>query len=152
MYNPVVNIYVITFFFHCPNRFVSSALLQKLVSTRPRLRSLMFLSHTADRLSGWENLGDAWAQLKYIESVTFVSCPSVVLDSLPSMVMCCPKLKCIRCECSPSFTREHFIGLMNPEHAYTEVSLAHCSQVDDVTIYFAFQTLNLATRLASLQV
>ena len=126
--------------------------LDKLVSTRPRLRSVMFLSNTTDRLSGWENLTDSWLKLRYIESITFVSCPSVVLDSLVNIVTCCPQLKCIRCECSPSFTSEHFNGLMSSEHSYTELSLAHCNRTDDATVYFAFQALNISTRLSTLQV
>ena len=133
-------------------RYVSCTLLSRLVSTRPRLRSLVFLSHMTERLSGWGALGDCWSQLHLIESITFVACPSVVLDTLPSIVKYCPLLKCIRCECTPSFTREHFLGLMRYEHLYTELSLAHCTQMDDVAIYFAFQALDVAKRLSCLQV
>ena len=137
--------------FYCC-RFVNSVFLDKLVTARPRLRSLMFLSDATDKVSGWENLGDSWLKLRNIESITFVSCPSVVLDSLPSIVTCCPQLKCVRCECSPSFTSEHFMGLMTPEHSYSELSLAHCDRIDDATVYFAFQAFNVSTRLRALQV
>ena len=139
-------------YIYLPHRFVNSAFLDNLVTTRPRLRSVMFLSNARDRPSGWENLGDCWMKLKSIESITFVSCPSVVLDSLATIVTCCPLLKCVRCECSPSFTCEHFLGLMTPEHSYTELSLAHCNRTDDATVYFAFQALNVSTRLRSLLV
>ena len=71
------------FIFH---RFVNNAFLGKLVSTRPRLRSVMFLSDTTDRLPGWEQLGDCWTKFRLIESITFVSCPAVVLDSLANIV------------------------------------------------------------------
>ena len=131
---------------------MNTVFLDKLVTTWPRLRSVMFLSNVTDRLSGWENLGDSWFKLKRIESITFISCPSVVLDSLANIVTSCPQLKCVRCECSPCFTSEHFLGLMTPEHSYTELSLAHCNRTDDATVYFAFQAFNVSTRLSSLQV
>lgn len=138
--------------FDCFYRFVNTVFLEKLVSSRPRLRSVMFLSNATDRLSGWQNLSDSWLKLKRIESITFVSCPSVVLDSLTNIITCCPQLKCVRCECSPSFTSEHFLSLMSPDHSYTELSLAHCNRTDDATIYFAFQAFDVSRRLSSLQV
>ena len=115
---------------------MNTVFLDKLVTSRPWLRSVMFLSNVTDRLSGWENLGDSWLKLKRIESITFISCPSVVLDSLANIVTSCPQLKCVRCECSPCFTSEHFLGLMTPEHSYTELSLAHCNRTDDAISHF----------------
>lgn len=112
----------------------------------------MFLSDTTDRLPGWEQLGDCWTKFRLIESITFVSCPAVVLDSLANIVLYCPHLKCVRCECSPSFTSEHFLVLMSRDHLYTELSLAHCNEPVDTTIYFAFQAFDVSTRLSSLQV
>ena len=131
-----------------PNRLVTSAFLRRLSSSWPCLPS--FTLHGS--VTPWRNLNRGWGYFKHLKSITFIDCPSTVLDALQSIIKCCPRLKCVRCN-SHSFAREHLLAIVTSGQSFEELSLKHCYQIDDSAVHYVCQISSTALdHLSSLQV
>ena len=126
-------------------KLAGESVLSKLASNFPRIKGLTILSTELEARMSSKNFTcgeNEWRRFENLESVTFISCPRGLLDSIQGLVVSCPKLQCFKCECSSGFSQKHLLSLFQPSRSYVELSFAHCTQIDDVSIYRALLNPN----------
>ena len=122
----------------------------------PRIRSLsLFGSAGGTDYTYGQQLQygvDVWGNFDHLESISLISCSSSLVDTVKGLSSSCPKLKQFRCESSTHFNRQHLLSVLHPSRRYTELSLAHCTQIDDVIVYFVIVLPDTVDCLASLEI
>jgi len=122
-------------------------ILPKLASKFPKIKGLVILSTELEARISRKNFTcgeNEWRRFENLESITFISCPGGLLDSIQGLMVSCPKLQSFKCECSRSFNQKHLLSLLQPSRSYVELSIAHCTQIDDITIYHALLNPNIS--------
>lgn len=128
--------------------YVADVTLLAIALKRPKLRSLVFCSVTFLGCVGVS----VWRKFQFLERVSFIACLAYTADSIGALVAACPNLRHFKYECSRDFTVVHLVTLFIPVRRYMELSLAHCTQIDDVAIYSVLQNPSLGDCLKTVRV